>query len=184
MSLIIGMDLPHVQPKLVEQFNDSHGFMAVYACSLSQKLITVGNRTYPYTEETARIAQTILLIWKKTTSPTCPVPPSSRAPSKEPAKLQSVSSQKAQFYNYQRIPKGPWKSHPMAFPCTLLPAKPLQGLPGQLPPHLKLQRPLQQRGQRLLQFGSVRRRLQFGLVRRQQWRLQRQDLHPRLQLLR
>ena len=30
--------------------------IAVYACSLSQKLITVGNRMYPYNEETARIA--------------------------------------------------------------------------------------------------------------------------------
>ena len=56
LSLILGMDLHHVQSKLVEQFNDNHGFMAVYAYSLSQKLITAGNRMYPYNEETARIA--------------------------------------------------------------------------------------------------------------------------------
>ena len=30
--------------------------MAVDACSLSQKLITAGNRMYPYAEETASIA--------------------------------------------------------------------------------------------------------------------------------
>ena len=56
LSLIVGMDLHHVQLKLVEQLKDSHGFMAVYACSLSQKLITEGNRMYPYNKETARIA--------------------------------------------------------------------------------------------------------------------------------
>ena len=56
LSLILGMDLHHVQPKLVEQFYESHGFMAVHACSLSQKPLTAGNRMYPYNEETARIA--------------------------------------------------------------------------------------------------------------------------------
>jgi hypothetical protein len=56
LSLILETDLHFVQPKLIEQFSDIHGFMAVYACSLSQKLITAGNRMYPYTEETARIA--------------------------------------------------------------------------------------------------------------------------------
>ena len=56
LSLILRMDLHHVQPKLIEQFSDIHGFMAVYACSLSQKLITAGNRMYLYNEETARIA--------------------------------------------------------------------------------------------------------------------------------
>ena len=56
LSLILGMDLHHVQPKLMEQFYDNPGFMAVNACSLSQKLITAGNRRYPYNEETARIA--------------------------------------------------------------------------------------------------------------------------------
>ena len=50
LSLILGMDLHHVAPKLVEQFSDKYGFMSVYTCSLSQKLITAGNRMFPYTE--------------------------------------------------------------------------------------------------------------------------------------
>ena len=56
LSLILGQDLHHVAPRLVEQFIDKHGCMSVYACSLSQKLITAGNRMFPYTEETARSA--------------------------------------------------------------------------------------------------------------------------------
>jgi hypothetical protein len=56
LSLILGQDLHHVAPRLVEQFSDKHGCMSVYACSLSQKLITAGNRMFPYTEETARSA--------------------------------------------------------------------------------------------------------------------------------
>ena len=54
LSLILGMDLHHVQPKLVEQFNDKHGFMGLYACSLSNTLITCGNRVFPYSPEEAR----------------------------------------------------------------------------------------------------------------------------------
>ena len=56
LSLILGMDLHHIAPKLVEQFSDKYGFMSVYACSLSQKLIMAGNRMFPYTEDTARSA--------------------------------------------------------------------------------------------------------------------------------
>ena len=56
LSLTLGMDLHHVQPKLVEQFNDNHGFMGLYACSLSITLITCGNRTFPYSPEEVRRA--------------------------------------------------------------------------------------------------------------------------------
>ena len=54
LSLILGQDLHHVAPQLVEQFRDEHGSMGVYTCSLSQKLIVAGNRMYPYTEQSAR----------------------------------------------------------------------------------------------------------------------------------
>ena len=47
LSLILGQDLHHVAPQLVEQFRDEHGSMGVYTCSLSQKLIMAGNRMYP-----------------------------------------------------------------------------------------------------------------------------------------
>ena len=56
LSLILGQDLHHVAPKLVEQVSDEHGSMSVYTCSLSQKLITADNRMFPFTEETARSA--------------------------------------------------------------------------------------------------------------------------------
>ena len=32
LSLILGMDLHHMQPKLVEQFNNNHSFLGLYAC--------------------------------------------------------------------------------------------------------------------------------------------------------
>ena len=56
LSLILGQDLHHVAPQLVERFCDEHGSMSVYTCSLSQQLITAGNRMYPFTEQTARSA--------------------------------------------------------------------------------------------------------------------------------
>ena len=56
LSLILGQDLHHVAPQLVEKFSDKYGSMSIYTCSLSQKLITAGNRMYPYTEKTARTA--------------------------------------------------------------------------------------------------------------------------------
>ena len=56
LSLILGQDLHHVAAQLVEQFSDEQGSMGVYTCSLSQKLITAGNRMYPFTEQTARSA--------------------------------------------------------------------------------------------------------------------------------
>ena len=48
------MDLHHVQPKLVEEFKDQHGFLGLYACSLSYTLNSCENRVYPYTPAKAR----------------------------------------------------------------------------------------------------------------------------------
>ena len=56
LSIILGIDLHHVQPKLVEKFVDKHGFPGLYACSLSNTLITCGNRVYPYAPAKARSA--------------------------------------------------------------------------------------------------------------------------------
>ena len=53
LSLILGQDLHHVAHQLV---SDKYGSMSIYTCSLSKKLIRAGNRMYPYTEKTARIA--------------------------------------------------------------------------------------------------------------------------------
>ena len=53
LSVILGMDIHQVQPKLIEEFSDTHGFMVLYACSLSSKLILCGNRVYPYTPTAA-----------------------------------------------------------------------------------------------------------------------------------
>ena len=59
LSLILGMDAHYVQPKLVEQFSDKHGFLGLYACSLSNTLITCENRIVPNSpeEETRALAQ-------------------------------------------------------------------------------------------------------------------------------
>ena len=56
LSLILGMDIHHVQPKLVDKFSEKHGFLGLYACSLSNTLIICGNRVYPYSPEEARSA--------------------------------------------------------------------------------------------------------------------------------
>ena len=56
LSLILVMDVHHVQPKLVEKFRDKHGFLGLYTCSLSNTLITCGNRIFPYGLEEARRA--------------------------------------------------------------------------------------------------------------------------------
>ena len=46
----------HVQTKLVEEFKDQHGFLGLYACSLSNTLLSYGNRVFPYTPAEARSA--------------------------------------------------------------------------------------------------------------------------------
>ena len=56
LSIILGMDVHHVQPKLVEEFKDQHGSLGLYMCSLSNSLILCGNRVYPYTPAEARSA--------------------------------------------------------------------------------------------------------------------------------
>ena len=56
LSIILGMDIFHVRPKLVEEFRDDHGFLALYACQLSNTLILCGNRVFPYTPAEARSA--------------------------------------------------------------------------------------------------------------------------------
>ena len=56
LSIILGMDIHHVQPKLIDEFSDQHGCMSLFACPLSSKLILCGNRVYPYTPAQARSA--------------------------------------------------------------------------------------------------------------------------------
>ena len=50
------MDIFHIQPKRVKEFRDDHGFLALYACQLSNTLIFCGNRVFPYTPAEARSA--------------------------------------------------------------------------------------------------------------------------------
>ena len=42
------MDLWHWGPTHVDQFQDQHGFIAIYACKLSNSLISMGNRQFPF----------------------------------------------------------------------------------------------------------------------------------------
>ena len=56
LSVILGMDVMHVTPQLIEEFRDRHGFLALYACTLSNSLITMSNRQYPYTPAEAQSA--------------------------------------------------------------------------------------------------------------------------------
>ena len=60
LSIILGMDLHHVQPKLVEEFMDMHGFLGLYACSLSNTLFSCGQHTNSFgvtTEEAAELEE-------------------------------------------------------------------------------------------------------------------------------
>ena len=56
LSIILGMDVMHWALILVEQFKDKHGFLALYACKLSNSIIPMGNRQFPYTPDEAQSA--------------------------------------------------------------------------------------------------------------------------------
>jgi hypothetical protein len=47
LSIVLGLDLMHIAPKLVDTFTDQHGFMSVYYCSLMPGIVASGNRTFP-----------------------------------------------------------------------------------------------------------------------------------------
>ena len=46
----------HWAPVLIDQYQDNHGFLALYACKLSNMVIVQGNRHFPYTPEEAQDA--------------------------------------------------------------------------------------------------------------------------------
>ena len=48
LSIILGGDLGHIFPKIVESYEDTYGYLALYNCQLSGRLIAMGNQTYPY----------------------------------------------------------------------------------------------------------------------------------------
>ena len=48
LSIILWVNLGHIHPKLVESFEDEHGYLSLYACNLSGSLLTIGNRTWPF----------------------------------------------------------------------------------------------------------------------------------------
>ena len=47
LSIILGVDVMHIAPKLVKSFEDKHGYLALYACGLSDSLVVMGIRKYP-----------------------------------------------------------------------------------------------------------------------------------------
>ena len=56
LAVILGMDCMHWAPVLIDQYQDNHGFLALYACKLSNMAIMQGNRQFPYTPEEAQNA--------------------------------------------------------------------------------------------------------------------------------
>ena len=56
LSIILGMDVMHLGPTLVDKFQDRHGFLALYACKLSNSLIPMGNCQFPYSAAEAQSA--------------------------------------------------------------------------------------------------------------------------------
>ena len=54
LSIILGGDLGHIFPKIVESYEDTYGYLALYNCQLSGRLIAMGNRTYPYSAKEAK----------------------------------------------------------------------------------------------------------------------------------
>ena len=51
LSIVLGLDLGHVAPKLIDTYSDEHGYMSIYYCPFDDKLIASGNRTFPLTGE-------------------------------------------------------------------------------------------------------------------------------------
>ena len=56
LSIIFGMDIWHWGPTLVDQFREWHGFLAIYACKLSNSHISMGNCQFPFLLTEAQIA--------------------------------------------------------------------------------------------------------------------------------
>ena len=51
LSLVLGLDLAHIGPVLVDTFSKKHGYIAVLDCPLKGGLLASGNRTWPLTKK-------------------------------------------------------------------------------------------------------------------------------------
>ena len=47
LQVVIGMDLAHLGPHVISSYRDEHGFVQVYSCPFSGRLVAAGNRQFP-----------------------------------------------------------------------------------------------------------------------------------------
>ena len=152
------MDVHHVQPKLVEKFSDKHGFLGLYACFLTNTLITCGNRIFPYSPEEARgLLVQHTNIFGLTTEDASDLEEDNLSSLPSTALFHSALQEDCQMA--QEVPPCNFKRI-NTFTCQLLtqqlmPTQPLRGPPGQLRPRALLRLRLRLRQLRLLQVCSV-----------------------------
>ena len=147
------MDVHHVQPKLVEKFRDKHGFLGLYTCSLSNTLITCGNRIFPYSlEEARRALAQHTNIFGLTTEDASDLEEDNLSSLPSTALFHSALQEDCQMA--QEVPPCNFKRI-NTFTCQLLtqrlmPTQPLRGPPGQLRPRALLRLRLLLRRLRIL----------------------------------
>ena len=43
LQLVIGMDLAHLAPALLDTYRDQHGFVQLFTCAFASRLVAAGN---------------------------------------------------------------------------------------------------------------------------------------------
>ena len=47
LMLVVGVDLIHLFPQLLDSYHDEHGVVQLHHCFFSGRTVACGNRTYP-----------------------------------------------------------------------------------------------------------------------------------------
>ena len=54
MMLVVGMDLCHHFPQLLDSYRDDHGVVQLHSCPFSGRIIACGNRTFPLSTQNVK----------------------------------------------------------------------------------------------------------------------------------
>ena len=54
LQLVVGMDLAHLFPTLLDRYRDPHGIVQIFNCGFSGRMVAAGNRTFPLTNQSVR----------------------------------------------------------------------------------------------------------------------------------
>ena len=54
LMLVVGVDLIHLFPQLLDSYHDEHGVVQLHHCFFSGRTVACGNRTYPLAPKTIK----------------------------------------------------------------------------------------------------------------------------------